>query len=834
MLLPLILVFPLLAFVVDAVHPYLHVHGEIDIPEVDEQVHEMLGEYRQYTNYPGPSPSDWNRHHHSRPTMTAVPKPSNKCSYWMENIAHQGNAAFNAKPDSYQVFRNVKDFGAKGDGVSDDTAAINSAIASGGRCGPGSCNSTTVTPAVVYFPQGTYMINSSIIDFYYTQLIGNPNCLPIIRAFATFSSDGGLGLIDGDKYGPGGVLSFGATNVFWRQIRNFVIDMTLIPASSSATGIHWPTGQATSLQNVVFEMNRDSGTQHQGLFIESGSGGFMNDLIFRGGLTGAALGNQQFTFDSCGTAITQSWDWGWTYKSISITNCSIGLNMSSGGRAAQAVGSVTLIDSDFTDTPIGILTAHDATSQPATAGSLILENVRISNVGAAVQGPGETIALAGSKTNAIIAAWGEGHGYTSNGPNNFEGPITPNQRPANLLQADGKYYERSKPQYEHHSLHDFLSARTLGAKGDGQTDDTRALQYAIVAAQKQQKILYLDHGDYLISRTIYIPAGSKIVGESYSVILSHGQYFNDWSNPKPVVQLGKPGESGSIEWSDTIVSTRGQQRGAVLIEYNLQSLASSPSGLWDVHTRIGGFAGSELQLLQCPTTPSVTITAQNLDQNCIAAFMAIHVTKPSTGLYLENVWLWTADHDVEDPLVTQITIYAGRGILVESEVGPTWLVGTAVEHFTLYQYQFLNTGNVFAGQIQTETPYYQPNPSAPLPFPHVASLSDPSFSQVPAAGGIPQADAWGLRIVNSEHLLFYGAGLYSFFSNYSVTCSNQGNGETCQNRIFELDSASKAVSVYNLNTVGTHNMIVLDDRDIAFYGDNLDGFVDTIALFRSG
>lgn len=77
------------------------------------------------------------------------------------------------------------------------------------------------------------MINASIIDYYYTQIVGNPKCLPTIRAFATFS--GGLGLIDGDQYSANG-LGFGATNVFWRQIRNLVLDMTLIDAASSVTG----------------------------------------------------------------------------------------------------------------------------------------------------------------------------------------------------------------------------------------------------------------------------------------------------------------------------------------------------------------------------------------------------------------------------------------------------------------------------------------------------------------------------------------------------------------------------------------------------------------------
>lgn len=35
--------------------------------------------------------------------------------FWLEDIKHQGIAAFNPDPSSYQVFRNVKDFGAKGD-----------------------------------------------------------------------------------------------------------------------------------------------------------------------------------------------------------------------------------------------------------------------------------------------------------------------------------------------------------------------------------------------------------------------------------------------------------------------------------------------------------------------------------------------------------------------------------------------------------------------------------------------------------------------------------------------------------------------------------------------
>lgn len=166
---------------------------------------------------------------------------------------------------SDENYRNANEKLDTGDGVTDDTAAINAAISAGGRCGQG-CASSTTTPGSIYFPSGTYLISSSIIDQYYTNLIGNPNDLPVLKATRDFS---GFGLIDGDKY-YGADLNWASTTVFWRQVRNFVLDMTNIPSGSAATGMHWPTAQATSIQNVEFRMSAASGTQHIGLFVESG------------------------------------------------------------------------------------------------------------------------------------------------------------------------------------------------------------------------------------------------------------------------------------------------------------------------------------------------------------------------------------------------------------------------------------------------------------------------------------------------------------------------------------------------------------------------------------
>ena len=360
---------------------------------------------------------------------------------------------------------------------------------------------------------------------------------------------------------------------------------------------------------------------------------------------------------------------------MKINNCRVGLDLSATSGTALNIGSVTLLDSEISNTPVGIKTSRTANTQPESAGNLYLENVKLNNVATAVAGPSETY-LQGSSGASVISAWADGHRYLPKGPGKTRGSIAPSKRPADLLDAQGKYYERSKPQYGSVPLSQFLSARTLGCRGDGKTDDTQALNAALLKAKNEGKILFLDAGYYKVTDTIYVPPGSKIVGEALaSVILSAGEGFNNMDAPKAVVKVAQPGEQGRVELSDLFVSTQGQQRGAILIEYNLATYDSEPAGLWDVHTRIGGFTGSNLQVPQCEKTPGTKITMQNLAQQCIAAYMSMHVTKFGTGLYLENNWLWTADHDLDDARNnnTQLTIYAGRGLHIESQRGQVWL-----------------------------------------------------------------------------------------------------------------------------------------------------------------
>jgi hypothetical protein len=344
-----------------------------------------------------------------------------------------------------------------------------------------------------------------------------------------------------------------------------------------------------------------------------------------------------------------------------------------------------------------------------------------------------------------------------------------------------------------------------------------------------------------------------VVGEALaSVIMGMGQKFSDPNNPRPVVQVGRAGDVGFVEMSDLIVSTQGATAGAIMIEYNLNTPAAEntcspgvpPSGLWDVHVRVGGFKGSELQVAECPTTPSQSNFA---NPACIAGYMSMHITPSARNLYMENNWIWVADHDIDDWNSTQISVFVARGLLVEGS--RIWLVGSSVEHHTLYQYQLLNASDVWMGQIQTETPYYQPNPPAPYPETQLnTALEDPDFAAdcrpdaanrpLSLEGNPPCAMAWGLRILGSKNVVVFGAGLYSFFNNYSTSCSTTKSGENCQARIFwvgqETQGADKmTVELYNLNTIGSVSMITQGAVDLATWDQNRATFASTLAVFRA-
>ncbi|KAH6856895.1 pectin lyase fold/virulence factor [Chaetomium sp. MPI-CAGE-AT-0009] len=760
--------------------------------------------------------------------------------FWLSSLGPLGTQP-HAGGGDYQFFRNVvEDFGADNSGDTDATEALNAASASWNkdsvgdsrtRCGE-RCGNTFSQGAIVYFPGGTYKICTPVIQYYYTQFVGDPNDMPIIKGCDDFQ---GIALFDVDPYIPGasGQQWYINQNQFFRQIRNFRFDLTEMPESTAEndqdlvpTGIHWQVSQATSLQNLVFDMPTTSTTTAVGIFTENGSGGFVSDLEFNGGNIGWRAGSQQYTarnlvFNDCNTAVQMVWDWGWNWQQITVNGGSIAFNISGvGGDTGQGIGSVSIIDSTIKDVEVGVLT-----NNLPTAPNIVLDNTNFENVASPVRAAGGSTLLSGNSD-----LWATGKRYNGDEGSTETGAVTGAPgRGEGLNDPNGFLYIRSRPQYENSGTDSFLIATTDGGcKNDATGDQASCINSFLREAAASNKIAYFPAGVYAVGSTVNIPTGSVVQGSLWSQILGSGFYFSDMKNPKVMVQVGNKGDIGTMEITDMLFSVRGATAGAILMEWNVAAVSQGAAAMWDSHFRVGGALGTDLDLTTCPKFSN--------NAECIAASLLFRVTSQANG-YFENVWAWVSDHDNDksiynqpDSSSTQISIFAARGMLIESE-GPSWFYGGGSEHAVLYNYLISGAKSVFMGHIQTESPYYQPIPAPPAPFRAAKSFpNDPDFSHCEIAPNVWDDRcnyAWGLQIIDSEDVMIHSAGLYSFFNEYYQDCIPTHN---CQERILEV-KGSKGVVIYNLFTVATINIASGIDNTNIPQADNQRGFTTEVSVW---
>jgi glucan 1,3-beta-glucosidase len=185
-------------------------------------------------------------------------------TYWFENIKRSGNT----------VYRSVKEFGAKGDGVTDDTAAIQKAIRGRGT-----------GRSVIYFPSGTYLVSSGLKASSWSVFQGDPTNRPVIKATASFS---GTVILTGSVRSSSGLADF------FRTIKDLVFDTTAVSPAKSLSCIVWSLSQGSQIQNVLFNMPVGS-TGHVGIqSIGLNSPTFLNDLQFNGGAIGLHISDTQY------------------------------------------------------------------------------------------------------------------------------------------------------------------------------------------------------------------------------------------------------------------------------------------------------------------------------------------------------------------------------------------------------------------------------------------------------------------------------------------------------------------------------------------------------------
>lgn len=150
-------------------------------------------------------------------------------------------------------------------------------------------------------------------------------------------------------------------------------------------------------------------------------------------------------------------------------------------------------------------------------------------------------------------------------------------------------------------------------------------------------------------------------------------------------------------------------------------------------------------------------------------------------------------------------------MLIES-TSATWLYGTSSEHSVFYQYNFHRARNIFTTVIQTEPPYYQPNPRPPAPFNNQVGLYDSDPAYTCRGGRFDGCDeAWAVTITESQNINIASAGTYSWFSSYTQDCIDH---HACQEALWRLDNNYDNVRLQHIIAIGSKYILVSDGQGI--------------------
>ena len=250
------------------------------------------------------------------------------------------------------------------------------------------------------------------------------------------------------------------------------------------------------------------------------------------------------------------------------------------------MGSLVLIDSIISNTPTAIVTSLFAENST----SFLLQNVVFFNVqrGVIDSFQNNRVLLPGADV-LLTKSWGFGMiNNASSGMTTFvNGQNIPTMNRKRALinnwlyeHMDPYFFTRRRPTYYDVPTSKIMDVKALGAKGDGVTDDTAALNSILEGAANTSSIAYFPFGIYLIKDTLRVPVGSRIIGQAWSQIMATGPNFGNELLPRPAVQVGKRGDAGIVEIQDLLFTVKGATAGAILVEWNVRESSQGSAGIW--------------------------------------------------------------------------------------------------------------------------------------------------------------------------------------------------------------------------------------------------------------
>ncbi|KAL2151691.1 hypothetical protein VTH82DRAFT_6789 [Thermothelomyces myriococcoides] len=525
-------------------------------------------------------------------------------SFWYANIDHTSADVRGYAPDLdgdyvYEVYKAV----APGDGAGIQ-AAINAATNGTTRHGQWFASQ----PRVVYIPPGEYVVSETIFMNTDTILMGDATDPPVIKASSSFSRSGTLLNGQDPTTGISGELSFAVS------LKNIILDTTDVPGDAPFVALYWGVAQAAHLQNVVIRMPPSvNGNGHSGIRMGRGSTLAVADVRIEGGQNGIWYnGHQQAVFRGVyfyQNTIGMLIDGGSTISLINPTFDTVGFGIMNTGGSPW----IALVDAASKNSGVTLKT----TSWP----SYLIENLEKDTDSNIAEGPGDFVLPAQSH----LAQFSYGNTV---GRDPIYGPVSSDDadRPSALLTSSGRFPAISAPNYADVPVSEFLNVKDQNQNGgrrvlgDNTVDESEALNAILQLAADQGKIAYFPFGKYRVDSTLLIPVGSRIVGEGWATIVGHGSQFADASSPRPVVQVGNPGDVGVAQIQDMRFTISQPLPGAILVRWNMAGANPGDVAIWNSLITVGGTRGAA----------ELTDTCRDASAPCRAAFLGMHLTESSS------------------------------------------------------------------------------------------------------------------------------------------------------------------------------------------------------------
>ncbi|MES3020294.1 MAG: glycosyl hydrolase family 28-related protein [Pseudomonadota bacterium] len=408
-------------------------------------------------------------------------------------------SAFQSMPDDPRAIK----VAAKGDGKTDDTAAIQAAIDQASNKGNG---------GVVFLPSGRYRITRSLLIPLAVRVYGVGPTRPVfVLAKDTPGFQKGVGtmvvFMGGDQYNTGKVPVPVASTVpynekvrdansstFYSALSN--VDFEIGDGNPGAAAVRQRTAQHSNLSHIDFRL----GSGFAGIY-NVGNVGY--NLNFYGGRYGIVSEKtspawqytlMDATFDGQRDAAIREHEAGLTLANTTIRNTPVGIEIDRGygdwlwGSDVRfenvSKAAVVISNEDNVYTQVGFQNAI-ASNVPTFA--------RFRDSGKTVHGAGARYKVDEFNYGLLLP------GFAS------VGKFGTNMKAAPLEQVPAPLPKvvRALPPTAR-----WASAHSFGAKGDGRSDDTAALQKAIDSA----RVVYLPLGFYMINDTLRMKSDTVIVG----------------------------------------------------------------------------------------------------------------------------------------------------------------------------------------------------------------------------------------------------------------------------------------------------------------------------------